>query len=240
MSARDTLKSRVLRSLIPERIPWFAAALYNKMAVRAIDSYYRKVAKEIVAETTQGKILDIGTGPGYLPIEIAKMAPDVDIVGIDLSRRLVAIARKNARDAGVSDRVHFRRGDGNRLEFEDETFDMVISTGSLHAWKDPVRVLDECYRVLKPGGKALIYDPARLISEEMEKLFEQGLTTMEKLAHRWGSFTSKATIPLTAEEFQEVVAKTRFKRGRVEQTRWLTIRLQKEPEQQRSSPGLSE
>ena len=145
-----------------ERIPGVLATAYEKGTRMAIDSYYSHVAEEIVAHLPGDRMLDIGTGPGYLPIEIAKNSATVNIIGIDLSRKLLSMARSNAAKAGLSDRLTFQLGDAGRLEFEDASFDMVISTGMLHALKDPVRVIQEIYRVLKTGGQAWIFDPARV------------------------------------------------------------------------------
>ena len=143
-----------------ERIPGVLASAYEKSARMVIDSYYSAVAEEIVAHLPEGKILDIGTGPGYLPIEIAGRSSKVRIIGIDLSRRLIKTARSKAAATGRSDRLQFQLGNANRIAFDDMTFDMVISTGMLHSLKDPVNVIQEMHRVLKAGGQAWIFDPA--------------------------------------------------------------------------------
>ena len=54
--------------------------------------------------------------------------------------------------------VEFLVMDAKALAFPDNSFDMIISTGSLHHWKEPVRVLNEIHRCLKPGAAAWIYD----------------------------------------------------------------------------------
>ena len=145
-----------------ERIPGPLASSYEKATRLAIDLYYSKVADEIVSSFQQGLILDLGTGPGYLPIEILKRSSNVKIIGVDLSRRLIHMARKNAQLAGLSDRLSFEFGNSSRLRFNDGEFDMVLSTGMLHSLKQPVKVFQEIYRVLKNGGEAWIYDPARV------------------------------------------------------------------------------
>ena len=61
-----------------ERIPGVLASTYEKATRLVIDTYYCEVAKEVVAHLDDGIILDIGTGPGYLPIEIAKPQIDSD------------------------------------------------------------------------------------------------------------------------------------------------------------------
>ncbi|MCA1961448.1 MAG: methyltransferase domain-containing protein [Desulfomonile sp.] len=227
MWRRDTLASRLVRFLIPEKIPCFAARLYDAIAQTAVDTYYKEVAELVVAHMSRGKLLDIGTGPGYLPISIAKRAPEITIVGIDSSRTLLRIARENAERVGLSDRVKFMEGNGNRLEFGDNSWDMVISTGSFHAWKRPIRVIDECFRVLKAGGEAWLLDPAQVITPEALKMMERGLGIIDTLAYRWGSLTSKATPPYSREEIERIVRCTAFREGQVIENGWITVKLRK-------------
>jgi ubiquinone/menaquinone biosynthesis C-methylase UbiE len=227
MWRRDTLRSRFLRSLIPERIPWFAASLYDRIARNAIETYYKEVAANVTAHTVEGLVLDVGTGPGYLPIEIAKRAHQIRVVGVDASKALVRIARLNGESAGVSDRVQFVKGDANRLGFEDDSYDLVISTGSFHAWKNPVPVINECFRVLKDGAEAWLLDPAHLITRETEQLLARGLKVRDRLALWWGSFTSKLTPPYTAMEIEGILRGTKFEQGTIEEGKWLTVKLRK-------------
>lgn len=147
-----------------ERIPGLLASSYEKATRLAIDLYYTKVADEIVSSFQQGLMLDLGTGPGYLPIEILKRSPGIQIIGVDLSRRLIHLARENAQRAGLSERLNFEFGNSSKLRFNDGEFDMVLSTGMLHSLKQPGKVFKEIYRVLKKGGEAWIYDPAKVAS----------------------------------------------------------------------------
>ena len=128
-----------------------------------IEGYYGMVADEIVSYIRQGSMLDLGTGPGYLPIEIVKRASDIHLTGVDLSRKLIHMARDNAQKAELLSQLNFEVGNSARLRFDDAVFDMVISTGMLHSLKKPVNVLIEMHRVLKPGADAWIYDPANVI-----------------------------------------------------------------------------
>jgi ubiquinone/menaquinone biosynthesis C-methylase UbiE len=116
-----------------ERIPGPLAYSYEKATRMVIETYYIEVADELVSNLKDGIILDLGTGPGYLPIEIAKRSPLIRIIGIDLSRKLILMARRNALKAGLSDRLDFRVGNASKLQFEDASFDMVLSTGMLHS-----------------------------------------------------------------------------------------------------------
>ncbi|MEJ2165145.1 MAG: class I SAM-dependent methyltransferase, partial [Desulfobacterales bacterium] len=75
-----------------ERIPGVLASSYEKATQLAIDSYYSQVAEEIVSYFKEGTILDLGTGPGHLPVEILKRSPAIRIVGVDLSHKLIQMA----------------------------------------------------------------------------------------------------------------------------------------------------
>lgn len=201
MWRRDTLRSRLLRTLIPERIPWFAARLYDQIARTAVETYYEEVAECVTACTSQGLVLDIGTGPGYLPIEIAKRSPRITVVGIDSSKVMVQIAQTNGEREGLSERALFAQCDANMLEFEDDSYDLVISTDSLHAWKNPVLVINECFRVLKPGCEAWLLDPAQIITPEAEQFLSRSLKAEDRLASWWGSFLPRSRHPIVLERF---------------------------------------
>jgi ubiquinone/menaquinone biosynthesis C-methylase UbiE len=163
-----------------ERIPGVLASSYEKATQLAIDSYYSQVAEEIVSYFKEGTILDLGTGPGHLPVEILKRSPAIRIVGVDLSHKLIQMAIDNAMKAGVSDRVSFEVGNASKLRYNNEVFGMVISTGMLHSLKNPVNVLIEMHRVLKTGGEAWIYDPARIIQYIDRKKWKASLNLKER------------------------------------------------------------
>lgn len=146
----------VIKKLMPEKIPAFGAVFYNLLPAKIFVPHYKIIAEEIHLKE-YGVLLDIGTGPGVLPINIAARFPHSKIIGIDLSDKMIEIANKNKNNKGL-DNVEFRVMDANALKLNDNSLDMVISTGSLHHWKNPVRILNEIYRCLKFGCEAWIYD----------------------------------------------------------------------------------
>ena len=213
-----------------ERIPGVLASAYAKATRMAIDSYYRQVAKKIVAHLKSGTILDLGTGPGYLPIEIVKKSSQIQIIGIDLSRRLIQMARANALTAGLADRLNFQLGNAAALDFEDSFFDMVISTGMLHSIKEPVKVLQEIYRVLKAGREAWIFDPARVTSAVDRKKWKASLNLRERfflqLFQLFG--LHKPIKVYTREQAMALIEKTDFKNYRIDaQDDEIRIKLKK-------------
>ncbi len=129
---------------------------------------YRQLAREAVeiGIPPGGKVLDIGTGPGFVAIEVARVLKGTGclVVGLDLSRAMLALAAENAVEVGVSDMLIWREGNCKALPFGDGEFDCVVSNDSLHHWDDPLPVFDEIARVLKPDGGCIIRDSKRLQS----------------------------------------------------------------------------
>jgi ubiquinone/menaquinone biosynthesis C-methylase UbiE len=110
----------------------------------------------------KGRILDTGCGFGAVAIEIAKSFNEVEIVGIDLGKPLLKLGQSLAEQSGVAERIQFAEGDVQQLDFEPDTFDVVINTFMLHIVDDPVTMLNEIERVTKPSGKIMVTDLRRI------------------------------------------------------------------------------
>ena len=133
---------------------------YDRWANRFSRGLYERVASDVSgAGLADGsRVLDVGTGPGRVPLAIARVAPGLHVEGLDLSPEMVAAAGRNAAEAGLGDRVAFTAGDVANLPYEDASFDLIVSTMSQHHWRDPAAGLRELRRVLRPGGQVWIYD----------------------------------------------------------------------------------
>lgn len=153
-----------------EGIPNPGAKIYSFIARKSpfFRDLYQEVAEEVCTKISSGRILDVGTGPGYLPLKIARKSQSVEIIGLDISPAMVKIARQNAVKIGVLERVKFQTGDAANLPFENQYFDLVLSTLSLHHWSSPADCLKEIHRVLKETGEAWIYDIRRDTTRKAE------------------------------------------------------------------------
>lgn len=99
------------------------------------------------------KVLDCGAGTGSTGIMAARKAgPGGRVTLFDLTDAMLAVARQKVARAGLQERVRFRTGDMVHLPFDDDTFDVVLSTYSLCPLYDPVKGALELYRVTKRGG----------------------------------------------------------------------------------------
>lgn len=99
-------------------------------------------------------ILDVGCGPGIVSMQLAEMGHRM--TSVDISDDMIARARKNADENGLS--IDFRKGDAMSLDFADESFDAVVSDYMLWTVPDPEKVFSEWMRVLKPGGTLAFTD----------------------------------------------------------------------------------
>lgn len=139
------------------------AKWYAKLTGKGLAAF-EALAQRIAAEVPPGsEVLEIAPGPGYFAIELAKLG-NYQITGVDISKTFVEIAQTNAAKAGVA--VDFRLGNASGMPFQDESFDFILCRAAFKNFTEPVRALEEMYRVLKPGGKALIIDLRRDASKE--------------------------------------------------------------------------
>lgn len=120
-----------------------------------------------------GKMLDIGTGPGDIPLDLIGHVFAGGIIAIDLSSEMLKVAEAKKATVPYSDRVIFQQADAKALPFEDAQFDTVFSNTLLHHIPDPLSFLKEAWRVLKPGGVLLIRDLFRpATQEELDQLVQ--------------------------------------------------------------------
>ena len=139
-------------------ILWPFTRLYDKYPNRVFAKWFDKIAEEVKEKGVSGNIADLGTGPGRLPIEIAKQVKKAKLFGIDLSPDMIKLARKNAEAAGMAGRIEFTVASASDTGLKDNSMNLVLSTMTLHHLSDPIKDFNEIYRILKPGGEAWVFD----------------------------------------------------------------------------------
>lgn len=115
------------------------------------------VAGDILKKVASGTVLDVGTGPGHLLIEIAIRNLSLEVVGMDVSRDMIKIARANAWETDAKN-VQLLVGDAAEIGMQNESVDLAVATLSFHHWSNPAKALEELYRVLKSGGEVWMYE----------------------------------------------------------------------------------
>jgi ubiquinone/menaquinone biosynthesis C-methylase UbiE len=145
---------------VPGGIVMADAARYDSLSGRLLAGFYASVAADVAAVAPSGgRVLEIGAGPGHLT---ARLAADhgLEVTALDLDPIMVEHARANAeRDLPEAvGRPAFVAADAAAMPFPDDSFDVVVSTLSMHHWADKAGAQAEIARVLRVDGRALIWD----------------------------------------------------------------------------------
>lgn len=107
---------------------------------------------------TGSKILDLGTGTGYIAFEIAKRNEIAQVTGLDIVEKTLLNNKKKANNEGILN-VNFTAYDGKTFPFDDNSFDIIVTRYALHHFPDISRTFGEISRVLKPSSQFFISDP---------------------------------------------------------------------------------
>lgn len=202
---------QTFKQLRSEGIEGFFAIKYAQFAKNtpAMRKAYADGADQVKAVISQGTFLEVGSGPAFTSIEIARRAPQAHIICLDISETMIGIGSQNVAEAGLSEQIVFRQGDAAEMPFDDAEFDFVFSSGSLHHWSKPLRVFDEVYRVLKPKRPALIFDVRSDASKEKVDEFCQHIKSW---IMRWG-LRHSVRDAYTPQGVRELLGRTRFKQA---------------------------
>ncbi len=122
------------------------------------DSEHLNRILEFVKISEGMRILDLGTGSGYLSFPIAKNNPDCDVTGLDIVNTALESNRTRAEAKGIKN-LSFVSYDGIDFPFDANTFDLVVTRYALHHFPDIEHSIGEVSRVLKSGGMLFISDP---------------------------------------------------------------------------------
>jgi ubiquinone/menaquinone biosynthesis C-methylase UbiE len=117
------------------------------------------------------RVLDIGCANGYSTFRQAESHKLASITGVDFAAKMVAAALRTKREKNVGKECTFSEGDVRSLKFADDTFDVAYTTRvliNLPTWKEQVRGIVECIRVVKPGGTIILsegfWEPLMLLN----------------------------------------------------------------------------
>jgi len=136
------------------------AVVYDALSRLVLGSLFGRIAADVAAVAPDGaRVLEVGCGPGRLSIRLARQH-GLEVTGLDLDPAMIERAQANADRPGDGEarRPSFLVGDVASLAFPDGSFDLVVSTLSMHHWADPTAGLAEIGRVLRPGARALVWD----------------------------------------------------------------------------------
>jgi ubiquinone/menaquinone biosynthesis C-methylase UbiE len=120
---------------------------------------YREAYLKLIDLPHTAAVLDLGCGTGVVTRAIAARDRfSGTVIGIDRSPEFIAAAERLAADAGVGDRVEFVVGDAHELDLPAAIFDAVVAHTLVSHVRDPLAVLAEAARVIRPGGVVAVFD----------------------------------------------------------------------------------
>lgn len=196
--------------------------LLNHTLSMSIDRVWRRRVVGEVRRTKPGRILDVATGTGDLAIAMARRIRDVQVLGVDLSEQMLAVARRKIEARGLDGRIVFDRGDAERLAVADASVDVATVAFGVRNFGDLGAGLRELARTIKPGGKVVILEFSRPRNRVFRALYEfysykilpriGGLVSRDKRAYEYLP-ASVGEFP-APEEFMAMMARAGFRNCR--------------------------
>tara|TARA_B100000029_G_scaffold335510_1_gene327626 strand:+ start:23 stop:865 length:843 start_codon:yes stop_codon:yes gene_type:complete len=146
----------------------YSASDYDRYTTDAVATYDDGLMKRLLQEYRmmgrgQRVLLDVGTGTARLLLKIAARSEfeDIQLIGTDFFEDMVKQARETVTKAGLTERIAVEQSDVHAMPQSDEFADLIVSRSTIHHWADPPQAFREIFRLLKPGGVAIIHEPRR-------------------------------------------------------------------------------
>lgn len=193
-------------------MPSFAARLYDNLtSIKGVNKGFEEISSFIEKNIKQGKLLDIGTGPGRLLYEINKRIPAIELHGIDISTSMLKVARQNLNHVK---NVDLRAGNIVKTDYLADFFDCIISTGSFYNWDKPVEGLNEIHRILKQGRTAYIYESTKdfdnVLLKSRLKINLKGYNQVRRILSKY-FLKRQLRMTYSIQQFNEIVKQSDFK-----------------------------
>ncbi|TDP96703.1 class I SAM-dependent methyltransferase [Labedaea rhizosphaerae] len=183
------------------------ASRYDR-AMRPVERLQFGGGREWVCTQATGDVLEVAVGTG---LNLPHYPADVTLTGVDLSPRMLELARKRA--AELQREITLVEGDAQALPFPDASFDTVVCTLGLCGFPDDRAAIAEMHRMLRPGGKLLLLDHIG----SHHRLILLGQRLLEKLSLRQlGDYQTRRPLPLVQAAGFVVERTERLKAGTVE------------------------
>ena len=216
----DQTKKEEVREMFDNIAPKYD--LLNHTLSMSIDRGWRRRVVGEVRRAKPGRILDVATGTGDLAIAMARRIRDVQVLGVDLSEQMLAVARRKIEARGLDGRIVLDRGDAERLAVADASVDVATVAFGVRNFGDLGAGLRELARTIKPGGKVVILEFSRPRNRVFRALYEfysykilpriGGLVSRDKRAYEYLP-ASVGEFP-APEEFMAMMARAGFRNCR--------------------------
>lgn len=193
-------------------MPFFAARFYDNLtSVKGVNNSFEEISVFIDSFINQGRLLDIGTGPGRLLYAINKKNPQIDLFGLDISESMLKVARQNLHNI---ENVDLRVGNIVKTEYEDNFFNCIVSSGSFYNWDKPVEGINEIFRIMKSGMTSYIFETNKDYNKELlsSRLQEnlKGYNFVLKILSKY-FLEKQLSMTYSIPEFEGIMKRTKFR-----------------------------
>lgn len=177
------------------KLPKFAAKLYDKMMqLEPMREQRTQIAGILTSQIKEGTLLDIGTGHGRLLGEINKLNPKIDLYGLDISEKMINLAKTNLTNINVDLQI----GNIASTNYESNFFDLITCTGSFYLWDIPIEAINEIYRILKPNKAAILFESHKEYDKPiLKKQIKKNLTQESFFNRKLVPYFLKKQIKMT-------------------------------------------
>lgn len=135
-----------------------------------IDKVWRRRAIRLLIKHSPSDILDVATGTGDFAIESLKTGAQ-KITGVDISEEMLAVGRAKIEKLGLGHRIILQKGDSEKLDFLDNSFDAVTVAFGVRNFENLSKGIDELFRVLKPGGIVCVLEFSKPMHFPVKQLY---------------------------------------------------------------------
>lgn len=193
------------------RAHWDEQAPRYDRAMDGIERLLVKDGRRWVCSQATGRTLEVAVGTGR---NLGLYGPGVDLVGIDVSPGMLAIARRRAAELGT--RADLREADAQALPFSDGEFDTVVSTLSMCSVPDLGQTMAEMVRVLRPDGRLILLDHVRPTAPPLRWFLQAVQWAADRLMPGSGEQFLRRPLPLVESHGLVVERHERFAGGLIE------------------------
>lgn len=124
------------------------------------DDGHLSLLLSLVEDRRYDRILDIGTGNGYLAFPLAEKFPTASVCGIDIAETIIGKNNQSVKERGISNLI-FKAFDGLKYPFDNESFDLIVTRYAFHHFPNIENAICQMNKLLVSGGKVLISDPLK-------------------------------------------------------------------------------
>lgn len=197
---------------------------YDSMDFTEVNRDFATLASTLGSKTA--KVLDIGTGTARIPIILADLRPQWQIIAIDFARSMLQLGQQNIDKADKSSHISLAFVDAKKMPYDNDTFDVVMSNSLVHHIPNPLELFREIDRVVKPQGAIILRDLLRPASEKaIEDIVNEA--NLDYNPRQKKLFKDSLHASLTLEEVREIVNNFAWENVRLYQSssrHWTLIR----------------